>query len=235
MLGLGVGFYKLAGDSFLGGFSTPADLPGIAHWYQHNTGLEESDESFPEDGEQVTKWTDQIGTEHFIGESNLPTYTEASGTLNFGGSSKILTIASGTGSDITFDGDFAIYVRVKFASTPNSSDIFLKDTDTTNEFLRAQSATVIRAKLSSTSNNWTVGTMGTSAFHNIGIERTGDDVRVYLDGTESSTGAVTAGNTWSIDTLKGGQADEFSTLIIVKGQALSTGNRAELQTYLAAL
>ena len=205
MLGLGVGFYKLAGDSFLGGFSTPADLPGIAHWYQHNTGLEESDESFPEDGEQITKWADQVGTEHFIGESNLPTYTEASGTLNFGGSSKVLTIASGTGSD------------------------------TTNEFFRAQSATVIRAKLSSTSNNWTVGTMGTSAFHNIGIERTGDDVRVYLDGTESSTGAVTAGNTWSIDTLKGGQADEFSTLIIVKGQALSTGNRAELQTYLAAL
>tara|TARA_R110002020_G_scaffold48928_5_gene139731 strand:+ start:1419 stop:2129 length:711 start_codon:yes stop_codon:yes gene_type:complete len=232
------------GNSLTGGnvseveFVTPADLPGIIHWYKHDTGLEESDTSTPENGEDVTKWADQIGSEHLVGTSNLPTYTSATGTLNFGtNSANVLTITSGTSSDITLDGDFAIYVRIKFAGTPNTTDIFFKDDDSLNNFFRANSATLIRAKITSGSLNWTVPTMGTSAFYNIGIERTGggNNTRVYLDGTESSTGALAVPNDWLIDTLKGGKADEFSTLIIVKGSALSTTHRAALQTYLAAL
>ena len=236
MLGLGVGFYKIGGNDFLGGFSSPKDLPGILHWWQHDTGLEEDDESAPENGEDITKWADQVGTEHFIGESNLPTYTSATGTLNFPNSNKFLTIASGTSADITLDGDFAVYVRIKFGQTPNSSDIFFKDTDSSNNFLRANSATVIRAKMSGGSLNFTVPTMGTSAFYNIGVERVSGVGHVYVDGTESSTGGLDASaGDWLIDTLQGSKLDEFSTMIIVKGSSLSTDDRAALQIYLAAI
>ena len=231
MLGLG---NSLIGGSVLGGFATPADLPDIAHWWQHDTGLEESDESFPEDGENVTKWTDQIGVEHFVDTDELPTYTSATGTLSFDANA-FLTIASGTSADITLDGDFAVYARIKFGQTPNVSDVFYSDTDSSNNFLRANSATVLRAKITSGSLNFTVGTIGTSAFHNIGIERVSGVVHAYLDGTESSTGGIANTENWLIDTLKGCKNDQFSTMIIVKGSNLSTDDRAALQTYLAAL
>ena len=231
MLGLG---NSLTGGDILSGFATPADLPSIAHWWQHDTGLEESDESAPEDGEDVTKWTDQIGVEHFVGTSNLPSYTSATGTLNFE-ANDILTIASGTSADITLDGDFAVYARIKFGQTPNVSDVFYSDTDSSNNFLRANSATVLRAKITSGSLNFTVPTMGTSAFYNIGVERVSGVVHAYLDGTESSTGGIANTESWLIDTLKGSKTDEFSSLIIVKGSNLSTDDRAALQTYLAAL
>ena len=232
MLGLG---NTIIGGSVLEGFTTPADLPGIAHWWKHNTGLQKSGGAFPSDGEQVVLWEDQIGSENFTGTSNLPAYVAATGTLNFNGASKILTIASGTSADITLDGDFAVYTRIKFGATPSTSDIFFKDDDSANNFFRANSATVMRAKITSGAMNWTVPTMGTSSFYNIGIERVGTDTRVYLDGTESSTGAVSSSNDWLIDTLKGANGDELSSLIIVKGSALSTANRAALETYLAAL
>jgi len=233
MLGLG---NSLIGGNVLGEFLTPADLSGIIHWWKHNTGLEESDESAPEDGEYVTKWTDQIGSEHFVGTSTLPTYTSATGTLNFDANA-FLTIASGTSANITLDGDFAVYVRIKFGQTPNTSDVFYKDTDSGNHFLRANSATLLRAKMGGGSLNFTVPTMGTSAFYNIGMERVDDVVHCYLDGTESSTGGLGPGVSadWLIDTLKGSKLDEISTMIIVKGSNLSTSDRAALQTYLAAL
>jgi len=234
MLGLG---NSLTGGNVLGGFATPADLPDIAHWWKHDTGLEESDESAPEDGEEVTKWADQIGSEHFLGAddgSNLPIYTSATGTLNFLAGS-ILTIASGTSADITLDGDFAVYARIKFGQTPNVSDVFYSDTDSSNNFLRANSATVLRAKITSGSLNFTVPTMGTSAFYNIGVERVSGVVHAYLDGTESSTGGIANTESWLIDTLKGAKLDAFSSMIIVKGSNLSTSDRAALQTYLAAL
>jgi len=234
---LGLGNSIINGD-VSGGFSTPADLPGIIHWWKHNTGIEESDESHPEDGEEVTKWADQIGSEHFLGAedgSNLPAYTSATGTLNFG-AADFLTIASGVGADITLDGDFAVYVRIKFGQAPSTSDVFYKDSDSSNNFLRVQNATTLRAKVTSNSLNFTVPTMGTSDFYNIGIERVSSVIHAYLDGTESSTGGLTPTLAdWKIDTLKGAKLDEFSTMIIVKGSNLSTDDRAALQTYLAAL
>ena len=231
MLGLG---HSLTGGNVLGGFATPADLPDIVHWWKHDTGLEESDESVPEDGEYVTKWTDQIGSEHFVGTSNLPTYTSATGTLSFVANA-FLTIASGTSADITLDGDFAVYTRIKFSSGPDNSDIFFKDADTSNQFLKIQSTTQVRAKINSGALNFTIPTISTGTFYNFGVERVSGVVHTYLDGTESSTGGIANTESWLIDTLKGSKTDEFSSLIIVKGSNLSTDDRAALQTYLAAL
>jgi len=207
-------------------------LPNIEHWFKHNTGITHNGGS-PD--WKATQWNDQIGTKHWLASANHPVYDGTTGTLKFNGAAKVMITTGGTTSDIELDGDFAVYCRIKFASTPNSTDILFKDSDVTNQFLRVNDATTIRAKMQSSSLDWTVGTMGTSAYYNIGIERSGSNVRVYLDGTESSTGALSNSNTWDIDTLKGGASDFFSTMVIVKGAALSSSHRSSLNTYLNTL
>jgi hypothetical protein len=234
MLGLGnsivsgVALGDLASEIAAGNLAV---LPNIEHWFKYNTGI-----TFDSgDNNKVSQWTDQINTKHWVASADEPVYDAASGALKFNGTAKVMITTDGTSADIELDGDFAVYVRIKFATTPNTADVFFKDTSSSNNFLRANSATVIRAKITSGALNWTVGTMGTSAYHNIGIERSGTAVRVYLDGTESETGAITASNTWNIDTLKGGNSDFFKTLIIVKGSALSDVTRPALNTYLNSL
>jgi hypothetical protein len=209
-----------------------AVLPSIEHWFKYNTGITHNAGS-PDF--KVTQWDDQISSKHWLASADHPVYDSTTGALKFNGASKVMITTDGTTADIELDGNFAVYLRIKFATTPSSSDIFFKDASSSNNFLRANSATVIRAKITSGSLNWTVPTMGTSAYHNIGIERSGSDVRVYLDGTESETGAITASNTWNIDTLKGGLDDLFKTLIIVKGEALTADTRPALNTYLDTL
>ena len=209
-----------------------AVLPNIEHWFKHNEGIQHNAGS-PD--YKVTRWDDQISSKHWLASANHPVYDTGSGTLKFNGSSKVMITTDGTSADIELDGDFAVYLRIRFATTPNNTDILFKDASVSNAFFRANSDSVFRAKITSASLDWTVPTMGTSAYYNIGIERSGSDVRLYLDGTESESGALTNSNAWQIDTLKGGNSDLFSTLIIVKGSALSADNRSALNTYLDSL
>jgi len=231
MLGLGASLSS-SGTVLSSGFSTPADLNGIEHWFKHNTGITHNAGS-PDF--KVTQWDDQINSKHWLASVNNPLYDPTTGTIYASGGSKVMITTGGTGSDISLDGDFAVYVRIKFVAVNNLLDLFFKDTEQDDHFMRIQNSTTIRAKINSGNMEYTIPTLGTSAFYNIGIERIGTDVNVYVDGTVSSTGAITNSETWLIDTLKAGQQDYFSTMIIVKGSGLSTADRASLETYIANL
>ena len=92
---LGLGNSIINGD-VSGGFSTPADLPGIIHWWKHNTDLYNISDEFPGDDEGVYKWLDQIGGEHGVAqtESSRPKYVLSETSLNFNGAAKVLTVQS---------------------------------------------------------------------------------------------------------------------------------------------
>ena len=202
---------------------TPNLLPNLVHWYKFNTGLEESDESAPEDGEAITKWADSKGTNHLTAEEDNPTYTASDKSVYFADADKIML----TSSQITLDGNFAVYMRIKFGTTINSNDVLFKDADSSAQFFRVQNSGAFKAKMGGGAMDWTIGaTIGTSNYHNIGIERTGTAVRTYLDGTESSTTNVTSLGNMLIDRVKGGLNCYVTQLVIVKGSSLSTIQRA---------
>ena len=60
MLGLGVGFYKLAGNDYPGGW-TPTELGDkLIHWYRFNTDITVS--TVGDDTNAITGWADQKGS-----------------------------------------------------------------------------------------------------------------------------------------------------------------------------
>ena len=99
MLGLGVGFYKLGGDNYPGGW-TPTDLGDkLIHWYQYDTGLTVDAE------DDITQWADQKGRNNLTAEGTSavsPTYD--SGKVFFNANNDILTF--GSSLDLT---TFAIF------------------------------------------------------------------------------------------------------------------------------
>jgi len=208
---------------------TPTLLGDLTHWYKYNTTILESDESEAEDEDAVTKWGDSKGTNHLLAEENSPIFVGSDNSLSFDDENKIMS----TTAQITLDGNFAVYIRMKFASPINSNDVLVKDSDSSTQFFRVQNSGAFKAKLGGSALDWTIGaTIGTSAYHNIGIERTGTALRTYLDGTESTTTNVTSSGNMLIDRLKGGLGCFVTQLIIVKGSSLTALERADLNTYL---
>jgi hypothetical protein len=232
MLGLG---NTITGGAALAEF-TPADLSGIMHWWRSDVGVEESDESTPEDGEQITKWRDQVGTEHATAASNWPTWDSTESALAFGASG-LLGLPSG---DVSLSGDFSIWVRVKFVGSTND-DKFIIDSSASNMFWRITSGgSKSRLKVAaggSGNNDFTIPTIVLSGsggeYYNIGIERTSGNVRLYVGNTESSTGALSETTTITFDQIKGSTSDYFKTLIVCNS-ALSTNERTNLNTWLDA-
>jgi len=231
MLGLGNSLVTSGAPSEF----TPANLSGIMHWWRSDVGVEESDESFPEDGEQITKWRDQVGTEHATAGSDWPTWNSAESALHFGGASKLLELPSG---DVSLSGDFSIWVRVKFTGVSND-DKFIVDSSASNMFWRITSGgTKSRVKTAaggSGNNDFTISAIVPSGsgggYYNIGIERTSGNVRLYVGNTESSTGALSETATITFDRIKGSTSDYFKTLIVCNS-ALSTSERTNLNTWL---
>lgn len=210
---------------------TPNLIPNLTHWYKFNTGLEEADESAPEDGEAVVKWADSKGTNHLESDEDTPTFTEADKSIYFDDGDKDMLMTS----DITLDANFAVYMRIKFGTTINANDVLTNKDGVAAQFFRVQNSGAFKAKMGGAALDWTIGaTIGTSNYHNIGVERTGTAVRTYLDGTESSTTNVTSSGNMLINRVKGGLNCYVTQLVIVKGASLSTIERANLQTYLNA-
>jgi len=228
MLGLGSSLVTSGAPSEF----TPAALSGIMHWWRSDVGVEESDESAPEDGEQITKWRDQVGTEHATAEENNPTWNSTESALFFGGASKLLTLPSG---DISLSGDFSIWVRVKFVAISNA-DKFIIDSSDGNMFWRITNSTTSRVKTAAGSggnNDYTVSTLGTSSYYNIGIERASGSMKLYVGNTESSTSAISNTTEITFDQIKGSTSDYFKTLIVCNS-ALSTSERTDLNIWLDA-
>lgn len=226
------------GNSIVGGaileepeVFTPEGLSSAIHFWRADVGVEESDESFPEDGEQVTKWRDQVGSEHATASSDYPTYNTSETALEFDGASKQLVLPSG---DVSLSGDFSIWVRVKFDSITND-DKFLIDSSNASMFWRITNTTTSRLKVAAggTGNNdFTLpATLSTGVDYNIAIQRSSGSVRLYLDGVESTTGALTETNTITFDRIKGALSDKFKALLVCNG-ALSTTERSNMNTWL---
>ena len=208
---------------------TPTLLANLEHWYKYNTNVLESDSSAADDEDGVTQWSDSKGTNHLVSEEDNPVWVGSDNSIFFADENKDML----TTSEITLDGDFAVYIRIKFGTTINSNDVLTNKDGVNVQFFRVQNSGAFKAKMGGGALDWTIGaTIGTSAYHNIGIERTGTAVRTYLDGTESSTTNVTSSGNMLINRLKGGLNANVTQLIIVKGASLTTFERADLNTYL---
>ena len=181
---------------------TPAELSGLVVWYRYNTRIEESDTSFPEDGEAVTKWTDQSGQGNDATKSSqLPEYNATENAIFFDGSTDSMDINGSTGLTLT---TFSVYQRVKFkevGETLGGEFLWTKNTGTTGQnWIKVQNGDEIRTKLGNSGRkDFTLAsTMGEATKYNIGMERnSSSEVRVYIDGAVASNGS--GGESHTID------------------------------------
>jgi hypothetical protein len=214
---------------------TPKKLGGLLIWLQYNTGLEESDTSFPEDTDAVTKWADQSGEGNHATKSSggLANYDSTLKSPYFEGSTDSLNLPQQTLSA------FSVYVRVRFkaSGTISNADVLVEDDDAGNNFWRIQNTEGIRIKIGgSTAQNFTFHSeteLAEDTWYNMGLERDGDDaVTSWLNGTQNgeSVDLATPLRNWSVDNLKGGDGCYIAELVITS-QGLTSGERSKLNTY----
>jgi len=171
MLGLGVGFYKLAGNDYPFGEWNPLLLEDkLANWYQFNTGI--STTTVGESTNQITRWSDQKGD-----NSLTPTATdntavmpklESDGTVFFNGSGDTLEF----NSDLSF-GKFSIYIKMNFKSDSAVSNDDLFEHASSGDFLKLANPTQARIKIG-TRHDFTIGEIIEGTPFVIGFERAAD-------------------------------------------------------------
>ena len=234
------------GNTLVGGAPspefTPASLSGLVIWLRYNTGLEESDESTPEDGEQVTKWADASG-EGNHGTKSGSGFSNYDATLKspyFDGSSDSLEF-----SQFTFDGEFSVYARVMLEATGETinADILLQDKDIGNNFWRINSGTVTRVKLGGGGAlNFTHHSsidLSEDVFYNFGLERDGsNNVTSYLgvDGSDIAANGASQSEskTWLMDVLGKGLNGGYVAEVVVTTNVLTAAERQSLHEWLTA-
>ena len=220
-----------------GGAWTPKNLSGLQAWFKFDTGLEESDESTPENGENVTKWTDQSGNDNDLTAPNQYfTYNSTYGAVE---SADTVNSKFHLDTQLNISGQFALYMRVSASTiSTGANDLFFYDKDSSGEdFLRIQSTTEVRAKIANgTVRKWTQGTQSLDTFYNFGFERDGsNNLSAYRDGSAlTASTAVSDTGTFDIDAI-GQNFDGIIKEIIICNSGLSASDRTKLQTYLAKL
>ena len=221
----------------------PTATPDLLHWWRSDKEALNGSGVQASDGEGVWKWTSQVVGDDsvaYVDDTSIrPPFNGAENAIVFNGTLKRLSLDS----DITLsaEGGFFILCRIKFASTPNTTDILLKDPDDDNMILYLYDATTIKIKLgtagASGNYEFAVPTMGTSDYYNIAIACLGGGsgrLHCYLDNVESTTGGkpVQEGDeSFVFDTIKGGHADYLRTLMVFNG-FLNTRDRADLHEWL---
>lgn len=90
----------------------------------------------------------------------------------------------------------------KDSATPSSHYIFGHDTGG-QWFIQLSSNTVVAVRGTSTTRSYTVAAMGTTWHHLLVTKNTSNAVRVFLDGTESSTGSQTISETSPMNKIGG--------------------------------
>ena len=217
---------------------SPLDLPGLMVWLKFDTGLEESDTTTPEDGEVVTKWGDSsYNGNNAVSTASHFTYNESKGGIESADSTQSKINLK---SQLNFDGEFAVYMRLEFSTitSSGSTDLVFYDSNTsTADFLRIQTSTEIRSKISgATAHRWAVEGLETGVFYNIGFERdTDDDLFVFVnnDNATPST-AINNPNGWDLDAIGGGFDGVIKEVIICESK-LNSKQRTNVQTWLANL
>jgi len=236
-LGLGLNI-KTTGSEF-----TPANISSLIHWYKSNEGIS----TFLVAGAGnyiVTEWQDAKGSNHLVDTmepANTSAYNIAHPKLDSG---KVVFDHGGDQLDFTTDlslGTFAIYIRASFANSVGSHQVF----EDTNNFVKIQSSTEARFKMSGNRHDFTLPiTLEADTTYNIGWERedtgstTDDRMQIYVNNAEGSfksggTGDGTQAITDTLDLKKiGDPANAMHvTEIVICNDALSASDRTKLNTY----
>ena len=229
MLGLG---NTITGGAALGW--TPANISSLIHWYKYNTGI-------TIDGEDdVTIWADQKGSNNLTstGTSNVsPTWDDTNKAVHFNATNDILTFT--TLLDL---GTFAVYTRCEMSAF--NGDFLIEETSA--EFWKIQNASEIRVKIAGGSrHDVTSGvSLSINTKYNFGIERedTGstdaDQLFCFVDNSSksfSANGTQAITDLFEIKKIGQPATDVRFYEIIICDNALSSSDRAELQTYLASI
>mgnify|MGYP003626171630 FL=1 len=209
---------------------TPDSIDNLIHWYKHDTGISTESGAAPSDGDTIARWIDSKGTNHAVAEESNSVWSQSERAI------KTNTNAGGLNISTLNLTTFSVYCRIKFVDAIGTNDRWLLEAEnSTTNFIRMNNATSIRCKIGGGNVTFTVPTLNTGQYYNIGIERhavTGTlTTRCFIDGVESSSGAQNGTVTWVLDKLSMGKLDFFKTLI-VSSRHLSSDERSELNTYL---
>ena len=222
---------------------TPAKLGGrLKLWLRKNTGILESDGSAAEDGEDITKWTDQSGSgNHMLAANNYFDYDSGTGGVESSDStnSKLYLATDGT-KDITFTGAFALYARMSLSTvTTGAHDLFLYDSDATSaDFFRVQTTTELRAKINNSAKvGFTQSSPTLDQFYNFGLERDVDNVITAYRNNSSLTKITSGGyetgaveGDFVLDAI-GGNFDGIILEVVWIDRSLTPLERAKLEAY----
>ena len=241
MLGLGVGFYKLAGNDYPGGWD-PSNLGNkLQVWLQFNTGISTS--TVGESTNQITRWTDQSGRGYHVAPASAEDVNEmpkldTDNTVLFNSNTDSLIFSSALSL-----GTFAIYWKANWANAI-SNDVPFEGNS--NNFIKLASSTEIRFKADGqTREDATIGEIvddGTTPVI-LGMERASNgDLAAYKDNTEGtfSTSSPKDGNTPVANTLDltqigDGTASSNWYEVVICNDVLSTSERNELYNYLVSV
>ena len=219
MLGLGVGFYKLAGNDYpIGGFA-PDQIENLEMWLKlgnftadFENASDGSAYSPPKttgflDGDRINKWIDLSGNGNHAVQTNNSfkprVDTDIPGAVEWpSANSKFMDLESnsGNGFDINANTDFTAIVRFRALST-NQNALF---GDSTGEFLRIVNNSRIRLKInnSATNRNFDLpsGTLQTDTFYTVMLVRSNGSTgtnEMYIKGgiyTDASGTQFTGSN-----------------------------------------
>ena len=219
----------------------PENVSSLIHWYKHAEGLEDAGGAFPDDDEKIIIWRDSKGSNDATSLDTDDSGTDSSLWDNTNKAVVSDAIGGFTLASRLTLGSFSMYFRIQFVQTPTTNDIFTRQNppDHNNMFVRIQAANLFRAKIAGTTRTFQVATaadsssLTTGQYYNIGFERdSSNNLRVYKDGVESTTGALTDSSDIIIDRLECGQEDLYITTLIFN-DALSDSTRRNLEIYLS--
>ena len=203
MLGLGVGFYKLAGNDYPGGFA-PDQIENLSLWLRFNkditgpgdgeVGSLLSTQTIPyPDGSRINHWRDQSGNNNHAEQettADMPLFeADEPGALFFASSEKFMDLTS----NIQIDANTNFTIIVRFKATNFTSKVLLGSNS--NEFFRLNNNRTFRIKIGSASTDKetfqeTAGTiMETDTYYTAMLVRSNGDgtMKVYVRGGAYTT------------------------------------------------
>jgi len=228
MLGLG---NSVAGGAVLGW--TPADIPSLLHWYRKGVG-QESDSGTS--NTNCDLWTDQKGSNNLTANGTndalAPTLNE-NGSITFDANTDIMT----WGAALSL-GKFSIYVRLSYGAAIVNDYIMENQADNAN-WIQLTSETLVKVKITDR-QDYTIDPVipedGTP--FNLGIERAANgDIAVFhagdlMEKTGIGDGNVAISTLFALNRLGEPATDSTWYEIVICNDALSTADRALLNTYL---
>tara|TARA_R100000458_G_C8249741_1_gene226942 strand:- start:316 stop:1026 length:711 start_codon:yes stop_codon:yes gene_type:complete len=236
MLGLGVGFYRLGGNDYIGSTWLPSEIGSLIHWYQFNTGITTT--VISSTGKQIQSWDDQKGSNNLA-----PIDLDDGGSVDVDESPKLDDDGSvlfnqaddnlGFSSQLRL-GAFSIYARV---SSSNFNDIFMESSDE-SEFIKLHSTTEIRVQPGGSRKDITVSGLSTNTKFTFGIERDGEgQFYAFINGTGQDTEGITedTSNTLNLNRI-GTPLQQMNIYeILIFSDVLTSANRTLVNAYLDAL